>query len=126
MTAKPTLHNGFTLIEIMVALAVFALAAMALVRLESATIRGAGILDQTLAAQMVARTIAVETVTDAGTPTPGKTGGTAANAGRRWIWTRDVQPIGDAGVFRVDVSVADGSGTSLARLTMIRPPATPA
>ncbi|WP_333994239.1 type IV pilus modification PilV family protein [Sphingomonas sp. 22R3R2A-7] len=33
-------ERGFTLIEIMVALAVFSLAAMALVRLESATIRG--------------------------------------------------------------------------------------
>ena len=47
--------RGFTLIEIMVALAVFSLAAMALVRLESATIRGASILDDTLVAQMVAR-----------------------------------------------------------------------
>ena len=35
-------EEGFTLIEIMVALAVFSLAAMALVRLESATIRAPG------------------------------------------------------------------------------------
>ena len=44
-------ERGFTLIEIMVALAVFSLAALALVRLESATIRGAAILDETLVAR---------------------------------------------------------------------------
>ena len=108
----------------MVALAVFALAAMALVRLESATIRGAAILDDTLAARMVAQNIAIEAVTDAAPPQIGKASGSGTNGGRGWTWTRDVQPLGDGGVMRVDVTVAAPGGGVLGRVTMIRPRAT--
>ncbi len=116
---KPT---GFTLIEIMVALAVFSLAAMALVRLESATIRGASILDETLVAQMVARNVAIEAVTDGTPPTAGRVTGVETNGGRAWAWTRQVSAVGDAGVLRIDVMVASPGGAMLGRLTMIRPP----
>ena len=114
---------GFTLIEIMVALAVFSLAAMALIRLESATVRGAAILDNTLIARSVASNVAIEAVTDAVPPPPGKTSGSEVNGGRQWNWLRQTQPIGDAGVVRVDVAVMDASGAVLGRITMIRAPA---
>ena len=52
--------------EIMVALAVFSLAALALIRLEGQTIRSTGILSATLLAQTVARNVAIEAVTDRG------------------------------------------------------------
>ena len=112
---------GFTLIEIMVALAVFSLAAMALVRLESATIRGASILDETLVAQMVARNVAIDAVTAAQPPTAGRVTGVETNGGQAWTWTRQVSALGGSQVFRIDVSVADRSGTQLGRLTMVRP-----
>ena len=118
-------EHGFTLIEIMVALAVFSLAAMALVRLEGATIRGAGVLDRTLLAQSVARNVAIEAVTDAQAPASGTTRGVDANGGRPWTWTRTVTPTGDPRIVRIDVAVADASGRVLNRLTMVRPP-TPA
>ena len=51
-------EGGFTLIEIMVALAVFSLAVLALLRLETATIRGARVLDDSLVAGIVARNVA--------------------------------------------------------------------
>ena len=57
----------------LVALAVFSLAAMALVRLESTTIRGASILDETLVAQMVARNVAIDAVGDLLHAGPGRT-----------------------------------------------------
>lgn len=118
-------EHGFTLIEIMVALAVFSLAALALIRLESATIRGAGVLDRTLLAQAVARNVAIDAVTAAEPPPSGATRGVEVNGGAPWTWTRSVTPTGDRRIVRVDVAVADGSGRVLGRLMMVRPP-TPA
>ena len=114
-------ERGFTLIEIMVALAVFSLAAMALVRLESATIRGASILDETLVAQMVARNVAIDAVTRAQPPTAGRVIGVETNGGQAWTWTRQVSALGGSSVLRIDVAVADRTGTQLGRLTMVRP-----
>ena len=104
--------RGFTLIEMMVALAVFSLAALALIRLESATLRSTGMLDETLGAQIVARNIAIEAVTDARPPAAGRTNGVERNDGRLWRWTRDVRPTGDARILRVDVAVAGPAGMS--------------
>jgi general secretion pathway protein I len=118
-TGRP--ERGFTLIEIMVALAVFSLAAMALVRLESATIRGATILDDTLIAQMVARNVAIDAVTAAQPPTAGAAAGSQTNGGRSWAWMRSVRAMGGSQVLRIDVTVANRSGAILGRSTMIRP-----
>ncbi|WP_312489633.1 type II secretion system minor pseudopilin GspI [Sphingomonas sp.] len=115
-------EDGFTLIEIMVALAVFSLAAMALVRLESATIRGASILDETLVAQMVARNVAIAAVTDPQAPALGRTTGAEVNGGRSWKWTRIVSGTGDVRVVRIDVAVANAGGSIVGRMTMVRPP----
>jgi general secretion pathway protein I len=114
-------QRGFTLIEMMVALAVFGLAALALIRLEGATLRSTGILDETLTAQMVARNVAVEALTDAQPPAAGTTNGNEANGGRDWTWTRQVTPLGDAGALRIDVAVAPGTGRPIAQLMVVRP-----
>jgi general secretion pathway protein I len=116
-------ERGFTLIEVMVALAVFSLAVMALVRLEGATIRGAGVLDRTMLAQTVARNVAIETLTDPRPPVPGQSRGAEANGGATWRWVRTVTPTGGESIYRIDVAVADPSGQVLGRLTMVRPPA---
>ncbi|WP_367179608.1 type II secretion system minor pseudopilin GspI [uncultured Sphingomonas sp.] len=116
-------EHGFTLIEIMVALVVFSLAALALIRLEGATIRSTGTLDATLLAQTVARNIAIAAVTDAAPPPAGKAEGSERNGGADWHWVRQVSAIGDGQVLRVDVSVAGRDGRQIARLTMVRPPA---
>lgn len=118
--------GGFTLIEMMVALAVFSLAAMALIRLEGATIRSTGILDDTLVAEMVARNVAVETITDARPPVTGATRGTETDAGRTWTWTRQSAPLGDQGVMKVDIAVSKDGGRPIGHLTVFRPPAPPA
>ncbi|WP_174286813.1 type II secretion system minor pseudopilin GspI [Sphingomonas bacterium] len=114
-------EDGFTLIEVMVALAVFGLAALALIRLESATIRGAATLDGTVLAQMVAESVAVDAVTSAQPPVLGPAQGAMVDGGRNWTWTRVVSPSGGGGILRVDVSVADARGQVLGRLTMVRP-----
>ncbi|WP_174297901.1 type II secretion system minor pseudopilin GspI [Sphingomonas bacterium] len=122
--AGPTAGNaGFTLIEVMVALAVFSIAALALLRLEGATIRSTDTLGRTLEANLVARNVAIEAMTDARPPTLGSGGGIAAEGGRNWTWTRLVSPTGDPRVLRIDVTVVDPRGQQLGRITMIRPPA---
>lgn len=114
--------RGFTLIEIMVALAVFALAAMALMRLEGQTIRSTGILRDTWLAQAVARNVAVEAVTEP-QPPAAQAGGVEQQGGQPWRWTRTARPVGDAGVMRVDVAVADArGGPVIGRATMVRAP----
>jgi general secretion pathway protein I len=113
-------EHGFTLIEMMVALAVFSLAALALIRLEGATIRGASILDATLTAQIVARNVAIEAVTDARPPVIGDTTGTESNGGRAWQWTRHVEPTGDTRIMRIDVTVTDAAGARQGHITMVR------
>lgn len=112
--------RGFTLIEMMVALAVFSLAALALIRLEGATIRGASSLGTTLLAQTVARNVAIEALTDARPPTIGSASGVERNGGRDWAWTRVTQPTGDRRILRIDVSVTDASGRNAGQLTVVR------
>lgn len=118
-------ESGFSLIEMMVALAVFSLAAMALIRLEGAIIRSASSLDRTMMAQIVARNVAVETLTDARPPVTGASSGVEENGGQPWAWRRVATPLGDQGAVRVDVSVSDTGGTTLGRLTVVRPPTRP-
>lgn len=108
----------------MVALAVFSLAALALIRLEGATIRGAATLDTTLMAQTVARNVAIEALTDARAPTLGTATGIQRNGGRAWAWTRVTQPTGDVRILRIDVTVTDVAGRHAGRLTVVRDGAT--
>ena len=116
--------HGFTLIEMMVALAVFSLAALALIRLEGATIRGAATLDSTLMAQMVARNVAYEALTDARAPAIGTANGAEVNGSRRWSWTRVTQPTGDTRILKIAVSVTDASGRTAGQMTVVRDGAT--
>lgn len=121
-SSRRSVEHGFTLIEVMVALAVFGLAVLALVRLEGAAVRGAGIIDEATTAQIVARNVAVEAMTDAAPPATGRSDGGEVNGGRAWRWTRQVSPTGDPRVVRIDVAVSNRTGQVVGRMTMVRPP----
>ena len=114
-------EKGFTLIEMLVALAVFSLAALALLRLEGATLSSTASLDERLLGQIVARNVAVETLTNPIAPPLGASNGEAANGGRNWRWTRNTAPLEDQGIVRVDITVADAEGANAAALTIVRP-----
>lgn len=118
--------GGFTLLEMMVALVVLSLAALALIRLEGATIRSAQILDSRLLAQTVARNVAVEALTDAQPPLLGEARGIEQNGGRAWNWTRQAAALGDQGAVRLDVRVADAKGITQGALIVVRPANPPA
>lgn len=112
---------GFTLLEMLVALVVFSLAALALVRLEGATIRNTADLETQVVAQMVARNVAVETLIDPRAPTLGKSDGDVENGGRKWRWQRQTALTADERIARVDVAVFDAEGQPAAKLTIVRP-----
>ena len=99
--------NGFTLIELMVALAVFAIAALTLLRMEGASIARTADLDQRLLREVVAQNLATEWLTDPAPPALGDVNGQTTNMGRAFAFTRHVEPMSDAGVIRVVVSVRE-------------------
>jgi len=114
-------ERGFTLIEMLVALAIFSLAALALLRLGGATAANSARLADREAAQIVARNVAVEAATDPGPPPFGTLTGEAVNAGRRWVWTRVTARSPEARIQRIEIRVADpAGGPGRATLTVFR------
>ena len=118
--SRPDPESGFTLIEMLVALAIFSLAALALLRLEGATVSNTARLHEQALAQIVARNIAVETVTDPVPPSFGQSGGTAANGGRNWAWTRTVARSPEPRIQIVTIAVRSQAGPEGATLTIFR------
>jgi general secretion pathway protein I len=113
-------ERGFTLIEVLVALAIFSLAALALLRLQGVTLANSGALQTQAIAQIVARNVAVETLTDPVAPSLGVSGGAEVNAGRRWRWTRKASLAGEGGLQRIEIGVIDDSGHVVAGLMVFR------
>jgi general secretion pathway protein I len=113
--------NGFTLLEMLVALAIFSLAGMALVRLQAVSVRTAADLDTRVVAAMVARNIAYERLTDPTPPARGDSEGDIVNAGRSFHWQQTVEPTEDDRIVAVTVKVTAGPGQSPAVLTVTRP-----
>jgi general secretion pathway protein I len=118
--AKPP-EQGFTLIEMLVALAIFSLAALALLRLGGATAANSARLESQAMALTVARNVAVETLTDPEPPAFGRSGGEVVNGGRRWRWTRDVARSPEARIQQIEILVeGDTEGPGRATLTVFR------
>jgi general secretion pathway protein I len=112
---------GFTLIEMLVALAIFSLAALALLRLGGATATNSASLSDQAIAQIVARNLAVETLSDPQPPVFGTSQGDAANGGRRWRWTRTVSHSPEARIQQIEILVQpEAGGPGRASLTIFR------
>jgi general secretion pathway protein I len=114
-------QNGFTLIEMLVALAIFSLAALALLRLGGATATNSARLSDQAMAETVARNLAVETLTDPEPPAFGASEGEADNGGRRWRWTRTVRRSPEARIQQIEILVQpEAGGPGQAGLTIFR------
>lgn len=113
-------ESGFTLIEMLVALAIFSLAALALLRLETATVATTARLRDQALAQLVARNIAVETMTDPVPPAYGDSRGSVVNAGRRWTWARSTGRTPEPRIQQILIHVAREGGPEAATLTIFR------
>src|SRR5215207_4972169 len=101
---------GFTLVEMLVALAIFSLAAMALLRLEGATVKTTALLQEQALAQTVARNLAVEVLTDPEPPAFGAIRGEAVNAGRKWRWIRVVGRSPEPRIQQIRIEVRSDRG----------------
>ena len=113
-------EQGFTLVEMLVALAVFSLAALALLRLEGATVASTARLQDQAMAQIVARNLAVEVMTDPVAPAFGRENGRVANGGRNWDWTRIVARSPEPRIQQIEIQVQSQLGPDGARLTVFR------
>mgnify|MGYP001606269662 CR=1 FL=1 len=118
--------NGFTLLELLVALAVFAIAALALLQMEGTSISRTADLDQRLLREIVAQNMAAEILTDPAPPPTGSDTGTIENAGRQFQWTRTVALLPDYGVLGITLSVQEttaGAASQAFTLDFTRLPA---
>ena len=113
-------ESGFTLLEMLVALAIFSLAALALVRLQAVSARTAVDLRMRTMAQIVARNLMIERLTDPQAPSLGASSGVIENAGRKWPWAQQVEKADNDRLLVVTVRVDGGPGQSPAVLTFGR------
>lgn len=115
-----TAERGFTLIELLVALMVFSLAALALLKLEGATLASTGALRDRAIGQIVARNLAVEALSDPVAPPLGLSSGEETNGGRPWRWDRTVSSAADLGLTQIAIRVTDAAGQPAGNLTVYR------
>jgi len=112
--------RGFTLLEMLVALAVFSLAALALIRLQGVTVRTAADLDTRVVGGIVAHNLMTEIQTDPAPPALGEAQGQVDNGGRRWAWIRTATQADDPRILRIDLRVLPVGGGPASVLTFLR------
>ena len=112
--------NGFTLIEVLVALAIFSLAALALLRLQGAALGTTARLDEKALAGIVAQNLAIEAMVAVQPPSYGTTTGETSNGGRLWRWTQRVERSPDPRLQRIEIGVAAEDGGIAASRTAVR------
>ncbi|MEY3633698.1 MAG: type secretion system minor pseudopilin GspI [Pseudomonadota bacterium] len=107
----------------MVALAIFSLAALAMVRLQGYSVRSTSNLGDSNMAWQVARNVAVEILSNPTPPTIGETRGEELNGGQNWTWTATTSPTDDSRLVIVEIDVLGTGYAALrkARLTIARP-----
>lgn len=101
-------RRGFSLIEMLVALAVFGLAVLGLLNLAGESTRSAVAIEERVLAGVVADNLAVEAmVADADELSAmGVAGQGRESAGDRpWRWKRTLAPTDDSGLLRIEVLV---------------------
>jgi general secretion pathway protein I len=109
-----TKANGFTLIEMMVALSVFSLAALAMVNLQGYSVRTAATLSDSSLAWHVAQNLAVERLSAPIAPAIGSEEGEVENGGRRWFWKVVTDKTEDARLVTIEIIVS-GTGAASGR-----------
>lgn len=102
-------NRGFTLLEIMVALVVLAIAMAAVIKTLGAQARNSEYLQQRTLASWVAQNRYAELRLASQASTLGVQQGTTQFAGQQWQWTTRISATDDQGVHRLDISVSQGA-----------------
>jgi general secretion pathway protein I len=112
---------GFSLIEMLAALAVLAIAGVALMNALTTSIRGAGLAeDATLAGLAAENLLSTEIAQSRGAPLRARSG-TYEIAGRAYDWRMDVARTPEPGLTQITLVVETGDGREAARLvTFVR------
>ncbi|CAN1558787.1 PulG Type II secretory pathway, pseudopilin PulG [Caulobacteraceae bacterium] len=100
---RQSAEEGFTLIEVLVAMAVFSIAALALVNLSGENVRTASAIEARVLAGVVAENRIAEALVD--WPPVGETSGVELAGDRPWRWVRKVTRTSDPELVRIDVLV---------------------
>lgn len=119
-------RNGFTLVEVLVALAIISIALLAALRVAGGGTNSVGELRGRLLAGWVAENLLAESRARGDWPLPGILTGTQRQGGIEFSWREEVVATPNAAFRRVDVRVfaAPEEGHALANLTgfVVRPP----
>lgn len=98
-------RRGFTLLEVLVALSIMALAGVAIVRLGTASAVSAAQLQGRAIAGIVAENALVDLMLSSVPPTVGRRESVTENGGQRWRVTQTVERSPDQRVLRVAIAV---------------------
>ena len=96
---------GFSLIEMLVALAVFSLAVLGLLNLAGENTRSAVIIEERVLAGVVADNLAVDAMTETPEQLAAVAQGSEVAGDVAWRWTRTLSETDDADIVRVDIVV---------------------
>lgn len=111
---------GFTLIEMLVALSVFAIAALALMRLDGFALATAADLDARAMANLVVRNEAALAATDPGPIGRGTTRSHVSNGCREFVIRKTIAPTADARLVRIDLVAQERSSGARSTMTMVK------
>lgn len=112
--------QGFSLVELLVAMAVLGLAVLAVIRLGAANLVTAGRTETALLGDIVAENAIVETLSSPQPPALGRRVESVINGATRWQVQRLVERTGDPRIIRISVIVRDGDGEPAGSLTAFR------
>ncbi|WP_296271331.1 type II secretion system minor pseudopilin GspI [Pseudomonas sp. UBA6323] len=98
--------RGFTLLEVLVALAIFALVAASVLTASARSVRTAAQLEDKTLAMWVADNRLTELQLADTQPADGRDQGQVAFAGRRWLWQSEIQATSEPAMRRVTLWVA--------------------
>lgn len=103
--------DGFSLIEALVAMVIFSLAAMALLSVQSESSRALIALEDKLLAEIVAENILVEQLSGGAIGT--RQSGAVETGARNWLWTVKTSAVKNSEFTNIEISISNAADGQL-------------